>query len=517
MLKSQSVGLSGKGLWGRFCGRTEAALPAIEVRPAVRERRSLSRAGCAPLTPQAEAPRGALRQAQQSVTMWGVLLLSFFIASTSANQTVQLKCDLLLLLDKEKEHCFESLSEEKQNTSQEQWLLQGVCPGMWDNLNCWPSASVGNTVFSYCSEVLQIISGSKERVYRNCTSDGWSETFPQVHIACGYDLNDTSSDDGTSYYTKLKVLYTVGYGTSLAALIMALAILGSFRRLRCTRNYIHMHLFASFLLRALSIFIKDAFLFSTEDIYHCSGYLPGCKLVLVLFQYCIMANYSWLLVEAMYLHTLLVVSFFSERKYFWWYIALGWGSPLVFVIAWSICRQLYEDIGCWDINTDASIWWIIRGPVIISIFINFILFVRIVRILRKKLKTSDLCRDDFGQYKRLARSTLLLIPLFGVHYIIFAFFPEDVSSRAVEIRLLFELALGSFQGFVVAVLYCFLNGEVQCEIQRKLRQRDLSKDLQSRQKNSSNSGSSASTLVMHSSKSSPKDQRRIQAPNTSVI
>lgn len=91
--------------------------------------------------------------------------------------------------------------------------------------------------------------------------------------------------------------------------------------------------------------------------------------------------------------------------------------------------------------------------------------------------------------RRLAKSTLLLIPLFGIHYVVFVFLSESIAE---DYRIFFDLALGSFQvlygsslllqdllipaldyswfkymilsfyfqGLVVAILYCFLNTEV---------------------------------------------------------
>ncbi|XP_016318506.1 vasoactive intestinal polypeptide receptor-like, partial [Sinocyclocheilus anshuiensis] len=235
----------------------------------------------------------------------------------------------------------------------------------------------------------------------------------------------------------------------------------------------------------------------------------GCKAVIVFFQYCIMASFFWLLVEGLYLHALLAVSFFSERKYFWWYILIGWGGPTIFIMAWSFAKAYFNDVGCWDIieNSD-PFWWIIKTPILASILMNFILFICIIRILRQKINCPDIGRNESNQYSRLAKSTLLLIPLFGINFIIFAFIPENIKT---ELRLVFDLILGSFQGFVVAVLYCFLNGEVQAEIKRKWRrwhlERFLGPDTKYQHPSMGSNGNNFSTQISMLTRCSPKTRR----------
>ncbi|KAK2523955.1 Ghrhr [Columba livia] len=207
-----------------------------------------------------------------------------------------------------------------------------------------------------------------------------------------------------SYFSTIKIIYTVGYSVSITSLIIAVTVLIAFRRLRCPRNYIHVQLFFTFILKAIAIFIKDAVLFQEEDIDHCSFSTTECKISVVFCHYFMMTNFMWLLVEALYLNCLLLSSLSHGRRYFWWLVLFGWGFPTLFTLIWILAKFYFEDTA------------------------------------------------------RLSRSTLLLIPLFGTHYIVFNFLPEYTS---LGVRLYLELCIGSFQGFIVAVLYCFLNQERQ--------------------------------------------------------
>lgn len=52
----------------------------------------------------------------------------------------------------------------------------------------------------------------------------------------------------------------------------------------------------------------------------------NCKAAIAFFQYSVLANFYWLLVEGMYLQTLLLLTFTSDKRYIWWYILIGWGE-----------------------------------------------------------------------------------------------------------------------------------------------------------------------------------------------
>ncbi|KAJ7419448.1 hypothetical protein BTVI_25187 [Pitangus sulphuratus] len=333
--------------------------------------------------------------------------------------------------------------------------------------------------------VLAVLHG---QVYRFCTLEGtWllkeNSTLPWRNLS---ECESSDQDAPEEQLLNLSIIYTIGYALSFSALVIATAILLGFRHLHCTRNYIHLNLFTSFILRAISVFIKDSvvkWMYSTATQEHqWEGLIAfqeslSCRLVFVMMQYCVAANYYWLLVEGMYLYTLLVLSVFSEQRIFRLYLCIGWdkltncgtctvrGVPMLFVILWGTVKYLYEDEGCWTRNYNMNYWLIIRLPILIAIGVNFLIFIRVICIIISKLQANLMCKTDIKC--RLAKSTLTLIPLLGTHEVIFAFITDEHARGMLRfVKLFTELSFASFQGLMVAILYCFINNEVQMEFRK---------------------------------------------------
>ncbi|KAK3543572.1 hypothetical protein QTP70_023902 [Hemibagrus guttatus] len=376
-------------------------------------------------------------------TVWALITFCTRVKS------IPLECDPEYLWHQEEEKCNNLIHQDNITHTN-----STGCSALWDDVNCWPRAEIGAVISQQCPKLLKV----KGNVRRNCTENGWSDPFPPYMLACG-SMNGVVHQPSDmmlaspKYFMGVKIMYSVGYSISVISLAIAFMLLCVFRKLHCTRNFIHMQLFLSFILRAVFIFIRDAALLKSQDYYHCEYHPIGCKVALIFSNYGILANYSWLLVEGHYLHSLIHLSLHSPRKRLHWYISFGWSMPMLIIIVWSVAKYMQEDEGCWETRSKGWIWWILRVPVILFITVSKTPthFPKVRRLLK------------------LAKSTLLLVSLFGVQYALFTFFPDGVSTLTFQIWNAIELTLASTQGFIVALLYCFLNGEVQHEITRHWR------------------------------------------------
>nr|XP_040032635.1 secretin receptor isoform X2 [Gasterosteus aculeatus aculeatus] len=423
------------------------------------------------------------RGTMKKVGLIGVLLLPQAKSSTG--------CYPHIHLVKEEERCIADLLLYKSERATEN-NNSVLCKGMWDDLNCWPAASLGQTVTQPCPEFFN----SAGTVQRNCTASGWTDPLVPHEDACGYTFNETlhflgESSDAHTYFSYVKTMYTAGYALSLISLSIAVTIFCLFRKLHCTRNHIHIQLFVSFILRAIFIFVRDSLLFTDEELYHCDHYpvWTGCAPSFLCppagLEPVDNARVSCSRAGGLQggAHVLQLLHP-GELQ-----LAAGGGTlplhpglPLTVIVSWGCAKYFYEDEGCWETRTHEWIWWILRVPVLLTISMNFFFFLGILRILVSKLRMPDAQRNEFCQYKTLIKSTFFLVALFGLHYILFVFLPVEVSSSVFKIWTFAELALSSTQGFVVAVLYCFMNGEVQQEIQRRWRRWRLTQHLPSRRR-----------------------------------
>nr|XP_019960387.1 PREDICTED: parathyroid hormone/parathyroid hormone-related peptide receptor-like isoform X1 [Paralichthys olivaceus] len=380
-------------------------------------------------------------------------------------------------------------------------VRESDCIPEWDGIICWPRSRAGQLVSVMCPEYIYDFNHGG-RAYRQCDASGNWEQVSSInrtwanYTECITYLTSNHRSQAEKVFERLHLMYTVGYSVSLTSLLVAVSILCFFKRLHCTRNYIHIHLFTSFICRAVSIFVKDAVLYSISDDSKAEPefsaqkpHMAGCKVAVTLFLYFLATNHYWILVEGLYLHSLIFMAFLSDKNYLWALTIIGWGVPAVFVSIWVSARASLADTQCWDISA-GNLKWIYQVPILAAIVVNFLLFVNIIRVLASKLwETNTGKLDPRQQYRKLLKSTLVLMPLFGVHYMVFMALPyTDVTGLLWQVQMHYEMFFNSSQGFFVAFIYCFCNGEVQAEVKKAWLRRSLAQDLKQKTRMTSSGG-----------------------------
>lgn len=60
--------------------------------------------------------------------------------------------------------------------------------------------------------------------------------------------------------------------------------------------------------------------------YVSSFFQAGCKVAVTVFLYFLATNHYWILVEGLYLHSLIFMAFLSNKSYLWALTLIGWGK-----------------------------------------------------------------------------------------------------------------------------------------------------------------------------------------------
>uniref|UniRef100_A0A3Q2XBA2 Glucagon like peptide 2 receptor n=1 Tax=Hippocampus comes TaxID=109280 RepID=A0A3Q2XBA2_HIPCM len=285
-------------------------------------------------------------------------------------------------------------------------LCRIYCKGTFDTFVCWPHSAPGN-VSVPCPPYLPWI--SMGNAHRECLENGkWRQKENSSE-----PWRDDSECQGEHYFkdkeeqmlrqTALRVVSIIGYSLSLASLVFATLLMGMFRKLHCTRNYIHMNLFVSFILRAVAVISKEIILYIMYsnlpkddpgwNSYSSSPISLMCKFSKVAMEYFVACNYFWLLVEAIFLHTLLFT------------------------------------------------------------VIIFFIFIKILLLLLSKLKADQVKFTDY-RYS-LAKATLVLIPLLGIHEVVFTVLVDEcMEGNSRYARDFINLTLSSFQVRLIMLIAC---------------------------------------------------------------
>ncbi|GFR31104.1 calcitonin gene-related peptide type 1 receptor [Trichonephila clavata] len=99
--------------------------------------------------------------------------------------------------------------------------------------------------------------------------------------------------------------------------------------------------------------------------------------------------------------------------------------PILPVGIYAILRKTTEDDKCWAFPVE-SYEWIMNAPNMTSLLVNLIFLCNIIRVLVTKLRATH--SNEPSQYRKAVRATLVLVPLFGLHFFLIIYRPPQ-SSR----------------------------------------------------------------------------------------
>ncbi|KAL3831653.1 hypothetical protein ACJMK2_023381 [Sinanodonta woodiana] len=367
------------------------------------------------------------------------------------------------------------------------------CNATWDTILCWPAARAGTTVRLSCPPLPGL--DTTKYGYRTCSPDGrWEGKIQGDYSNLRGYTNYTNCYTPEAYEVYKKFFLTktpaeiqtmrdivsgtrtmeiVGLWLSLVTCLLSLFIFSYFRSLRCHRTRIHRNLFVALIVQIsvrLIVYV-DQFVARLKG-GEVGGAISGgtgaiydtpvlCETLYSLLEYTKTVTFMWMLIEGVYLHNMIAVSVFSKKPNYVVFYAAGWGFPVLVTLAWVVIMAIKYKTKCWFPYYFLPYIWILEVPRIAVILVNLLFLLNIIRVLVLKLQDSHNNEAQVVKVRKAIKAALLLLPLLGItNFVVMIEAPTDDVLK-FGVWSYSSHFLVSFQGSIISVLYCFLNGEVQ--------------------------------------------------------
>lgn len=335
----------------------------------------------------------------------------------------------------------------------------GSCPRTWDGYGCWDDTRPETAVYISCPSFLQFSSSSRY-AKKQCNANGnWFMLGNQTKLNEWTDYNKCFDKES------LLVLIYLGLACNSASVVLlvpAIAIFLLYRSLRRQhRIRLHINFFAA-LLFADVVNILWEMLVSHNQIMSSNNFDIGasCKVLSFLRLYSRSTTYVWMFCEGFYLHRLISNAFKPPKSLLFLYIT-GWGLPFVYTSIYGLIRIIYDNETCWA-KSYGQLQWILYVPNLLCLAVNFFFLFNILRILLTQLKSHP---NEPSNFRRALKATFVLIPLFGVQLFV-TVYRLPAGTHFSNVYEKFTVFVLNSQGFFVALIFCFFNGEVITHMKR---------------------------------------------------
>lgn len=269
----------------------------------------------------------------------------------------------------------------------------------------------------------------------------------------------------TEIVNATRIMELIGLTISLISLVVSLVIFHKYRVLRNNRTKIHKNLFTAILLQVVFRLLQyvDQWVpfvdpYTTE--YLCIGEV-------ILLEFGKIAMIIWMFIEGLYLHNAITLTIFQEHSKVRYYFYCGWAAALIFTTLWVVSMRFVNTDVCWFLYQFEPNYWILEGPSSAILIINILFLLNIIRILVAKLRQTR--TGELSQLMKAVKAATFLVPLMGItnalFLVSFSVF-DQLTTFAIWTFVTYFLA--SFQGCIISVLYCFLNGEVKTAVKNSI-------------------------------------------------